>query len=53
MKKLTDYEGTVDAASFERGSKVWFRELTVITPLTMADVISPGFIEVARKAYPA
>jgi NitT/TauT family transport system substrate-binding protein len=53
MKAITDYDGIVDPASFERGSKVWFREMTGIKPLTMPEIISPGFIEAARKAHPA
>jgi NitT/TauT family transport system substrate-binding protein len=53
MKAITDYDGTVDPASFERGSKVWFREMTGIKPLTMHEIIAPGFVETARKAYPA
>jgi NitT/TauT family transport system substrate-binding protein len=53
MKKVTDYEGVIDAASFARGEKVWFREMTGIKPLPMADVVNTGFIEAARKAYPA
>lgn len=53
MQKISDYDGTIDAASFERGSKVWFREMTGIKPLAMADVINTSFIEAARKAYPA
>jgi len=52
LKKVADYEGTVDAASFARGEKVWFREMTGIKPLTIAEVVSPGFVEAARKAYP-
>jgi NitT/TauT family transport system substrate-binding protein len=52
LKKVADYEGTIDAASFARGEKVWFREMTGIKPLTMTDVVSPGFVEAARKAYP-
>jgi NitT/TauT family transport system substrate-binding protein len=27
--------------------------MTGIKPLTIADVVSPSFIEAARKAYPA
>jgi NitT/TauT family transport system substrate-binding protein len=42
----------VDAASFARGEKVWFREMTGIKPLTIAEVVSPDFTEAARKAYP-
>jgi len=53
VKKVTDYEGIVDAASFARGEKIWFREMTGIKPLTMADVVDTSFVEAARKAYPA
>jgi NitT/TauT family transport system substrate-binding protein len=52
LKKVADYEGTIDAASFARGEKVWFREMTGIKPLAIAEVVSPGFVEAARKAYP-
>lgn len=53
IQKVADYDGRVDAASFERGSKVWFREMTGIKPLSIAEIVSPTFIEAARKAYPA
>jgi NitT/TauT family transport system substrate-binding protein len=52
LKKVADYDGIVDAASFARGEKVWFREMTGIKPLTIAQVVSPDFAAVARKAYP-
>jgi len=52
LKKVADYDGIVDAASFARGEKVWFREMTGIKPLTIAEVVSPDFAAVARKAYP-
>jgi NitT/TauT family transport system substrate-binding protein len=52
LKKVADYQGTIDAEGFARGEKVWFREMTGIKPLTIADVVSPGFVEAARKAYP-
>jgi NitT/TauT family transport system substrate-binding protein len=52
LKKVADYEGTIDAEGFARGGKVWFREMTGIKPLAVADVVSPGFVEAARKAYP-
>jgi NitT/TauT family transport system substrate-binding protein len=51
-QKVADYEATIDTAGFARGEKVWFREMTGIKPLTIAEVVSPTFIEVARKAYP-
>jgi NitT/TauT family transport system substrate-binding protein len=52
LKKVADYDGIVDAASFARGEKVWFREMTGIKPLTIAEVVVPGFVEAAKKAYP-
>jgi NitT/TauT family transport system substrate-binding protein len=52
LQKVADYEATIDVEGFARGEKVWFREMTGIKPLTIADVVSPTFIEVARKAYP-
>ncbi|WP_342727018.1 ABC transporter substrate-binding protein [Bradyrhizobium sp. B097] len=52
IQKVADYEGIVDAASFARGEKVWFREMTGIKPLKIADVINSNLIEAARKAYP-
>jgi NitT/TauT family transport system substrate-binding protein len=52
LQKVADYEATIDAADFERGGKVWFREMTGIKPLSIAEVISPTFVEAARKVYP-
>jgi NitT/TauT family transport system substrate-binding protein len=52
LKKVADYEGTIDAEGFARGAKVWFREMTGIKPLTPAEVVSPAFAEAAKKAYP-
>jgi NitT/TauT family transport system substrate-binding protein len=52
LKKVADYEGTIDAAGWARGEKVWFREMTGIKPLTMAEVVSPDFVAAARKSYP-
>src|SRR6201992_773236 len=53
IKQVTDYEGIIDAASLARGEKGWFREMTGIKPLAMADVVNTSFVEAARKAYPA
>jgi NitT/TauT family transport system substrate-binding protein len=52
LQKVADYDGVVDAASFARGEKVWFREMTGIKPLTIAEVVAPDFVQAARKAYP-
>jgi NitT/TauT family transport system substrate-binding protein len=52
LQKVADYDGTIDAIGFARGEKVWFREMTGIKPLSIAEVVSPGFVEAARRAYP-
>jgi NitT/TauT family transport system substrate-binding protein len=52
LKQVADYDGVVDAASFARGEKVWFREMTGIKPLTIAEVVAPDFVQAAKKAYP-
>src|ERR1700742_2457724 len=52
LKKVADFDGNIDAAGFARGEKVWFREMTGIKPLTMAEVVAPQFAEAARKASP-
>jgi NitT/TauT family transport system substrate-binding protein len=52
LKQVADYEGTIDAAGWARGEKVWFREMTGIKPLAIADLVSPTFVEAARKAFP-
>ena len=50
---MTDYDATIDAAAWARGEKIWFREMTGIKPLTPADLVAPGFVDAAKKAYPA
>jgi NitT/TauT family transport system substrate-binding protein len=52
LQKVADYDATINAADFARGEKVWFREMTGIKPLTIAEVVSPTFIDAAKKAYP-
>ena len=52
IKSVTDFDGRVQPADFERGSKVWFREMTGIKPLTIAEIVAPSFLEVARKQFP-
>jgi NitT/TauT family transport system substrate-binding protein len=53
LQQVADYDATIDAAAWARGEKVWFREMTGIKPLTPADLVAPGFIDAAKKAYPA
>ena len=52
LKNVADFGGVIEPTSFARGEKVWFREMTGIKPLTITEVVSPGFVAVARKAYP-
>lgn len=52
LQKVADYDGTIDEAGFKRGEKIWFREMTGIKPLTIAEVVAPDFVVAARKAYP-
>jgi NitT/TauT family transport system substrate-binding protein len=52
LKKVADFDCVIDAASFARGEKVWFREMTGIKPLAMSEVVVPDFVLAARKAYP-
>src|ERR1700739_486478 len=49
LQKVADYDGTIDAMGFARGEKVWFREMTGIKPLTIAEVVSTSFVEAAPK----
>lgn len=53
LQKVADYDATIDAAAWGRGEKVWFREMTGIKPLTPADLVATGFVDAAKKAYPA
>jgi len=46
-KRVADVEGRIDAASFERGGKVYFRELTGIKPVSLAEAYAPQFIDAA------
>src|SRR6267154_2117823 len=46
LQKVVDYDASIDAAGWARGEKVWFREMTGIKPLTIADVVNPTFVEV-------
>ena len=53
MKDMFDYTGEIDQAAYERGSKVWFRELTGIKPIPMAQIIDSSFALAAKQAHPA
>jgi NitT/TauT family transport system substrate-binding protein len=53
MKGFIDYSGEIDQASYDRGAKVWFRELTGIKPIAMTQIVDPSFVLAAKKSYPA
>ena len=46
---MFDYSGEIDQASYDRGAKVWFREVTGIKPIPMAEIISSSFALAASK----
>lgn len=45
--------GTIDDAAFERGAKVWFREMTGVQKLPLGDVYAADFAQKAAAKYPA
>jgi NitT/TauT family transport system substrate-binding protein len=53
MKDVTDYEGIIDPASYQRGAKVWFRDMTGIKPIPLDHMFVPDFVLAAKKAFPA
>ena len=53
IKAATDYNGLIDEAAFARGSKAWYRELTGIKPVALADVFEGKFLRAAQAKYPA
>jgi len=53
VKDITDYDGTIDQAAFERGGKAWYRDLTGIQPVPLADVFDARFIQQAQAKYRA
>jgi NitT/TauT family transport system substrate-binding protein len=52
MKSITDYSGLIDKASYDRGAKVWFREMTGIKPIPMEDIVDSSFAQASIKAFP-
>jgi len=51
LQKVTDYDASIDAAGWARGEKVWFREMTGIKPLTIAQVVSPMLRRGGRERH--
>lgn len=52
VKDVTDFNGIVDPAAYERGGKCWYRELTGLKPVPLADVFDASFMLKAKAKYP-
>jgi NitT/TauT family transport system substrate-binding protein len=52
MKQVADFDGTIDADSYARGAKVWFRAMTGMAPLKYEDIVAPQFLASAKQKYP-
>ncbi len=53
VRQVTDFNGIIDAAAFERGGKAWYRELTGIKAVPLADVFDDRFLRAAQAKYAA
>ena len=51
VKEVTDYQGLVDPAAYDRGGKMWFREITGIKPVRVDDAFDGSFIKKAHAKY--
>lgn len=45
--------GAIDQAAFDRGAKVWFREMTGVQRMPLDDVYAASFVQKAAEKYPA
>ena len=50
-KNTWTYDGTIDAASFERGGKVWYRKGSDIPPSKYEERVDMSFLKVAQAKY--
>ncbi len=53
VKDITDTNGIVDPAAYERGGKCWYRDLTGIKASPLADIFDASFMLKAKAKYPA
>ena len=51
-KAVLNNTGVIDPAAFDRGGKVWFREMTGVQKLPLSDVYAPEFVAKANEKYP-
>ncbi|GJD53349.1 hypothetical protein OPKNFCMD_6124 [Methylobacterium crusticola] len=52
-KAVGNPAGTIDQAAFDRGAKVWFREMTGVQKLQLSEVYAASFAQKAAAKYPA
>lgn len=52
-KAVGNPAGAIDQAQFDRGAKVWFREMTGVQTLPLDEVYAPDFVRKAAEKYPA
>ncbi len=52
MKTVLNPTGLIDPTDFERGAKVWFREMTGVTPMKLGEVYASEFIRKANETLP-
>ncbi len=50
-KKTWSYDGSFDAAAWDRGGKVWYRKGTDIPETKFADIVDLSFLEAARAKF--
>lgn len=51
-KAVLNNTGIIDQAAFERGGKVWFREMTGVQKLPLTDVYASEFVAKANEKFP-
>ena len=52
-KAVLNDSGAIEVAAFDRGAKVWFREMTGVEKLPLAEVYAPEFVTKADAKYPS
>lgn len=50
-KQTWAYDGRIDAASFERGGRVWYRKGTDIPPARFEEIVDMSFLDAAQSKY--
>jgi NitT/TauT family transport system substrate-binding protein len=53
MKSVLNPNGIIEEADYARGGKVWFREMTGVKSVPLAQIYAGEFIARANEKYPA